>query len=171
MAIIWRYAMRKEATYRATLSAPLGLWEALWCDKGLLMMYSSPQREKIEGEEEEALPPWLARAWESYWSGKEFEVPLCIVCPLSDFARTVYEAAAQIPFGCLLSYGSLAASIGRPNAARGVGSALRRNKWPLFVPCHRVIGADGSLKGYGGKEGLALKAALLRFEGIKTACP
>ena len=164
VAIVWQYATGKKAVRRATLSAPLGLWEALWCDRGLLMM-SGPQEKEVEREG--ALPAWLARAWESYWSGETFEVPLCAVPPLSEFAHSVYEVVAQIPFGCVLSYGRVAASIGRPHAARGVGSALRRNRWPLFVPCHRVIGADGSLKGYGGKEGLALKAALLRFEGAK----
>jgi len=167
MAIVWRYATGREAVHRATLSAPLGLWGVLWCDKGLLMMYSKPRREEIESEGEGTLPAWLARAWESYWNDEAFEVSLCAVPPLSEFARSVYEVVAQIPFGCVLSYGRVAASIGRPNAARGVGSAMRRNRWPLFVPCHRVIGADGSLKGYGGKEGLALKAALLRFEGAK----
>lgn len=164
MAIVWRYATGKEAVHRATLSAPLGLWEALWCDRGLLMMSGSQEKEV---EREGALPAWLACAWESYWNGETFEVPLCAVSPLSEFAYSVYEAVAQIPFGCVLSYGDIAASIGRPNAARGVGGTLRRNRWSLFVPCHRVIGADGSLKGYGGKEGLALKAALLRFEGAK----
>ncbi len=169
MALLWRYATGKETVHRATLSAPLGLWEALWCERGLLMMYSRLHGEEIE--KEGALPAWLARAWESYWNGEAFEVPLCAVPPLSEFAHSVYEVVAQIPFGCVLSYGRVAASIGRPNAARAVGSVMRRNRWSLFVPCHRVIGADGSLKGYGGKEGLALKAALLRFEGAKTEHP
>ncbi|HEY1930999.1 MAG TPA: methylated-DNA--[protein]-cysteine S-methyltransferase [Acetobacteraceae bacterium] len=81
----------------------------------------------------------------------------------SDFQRRVWAALRQIPAGTTTSYGRLAAAIGAPTASRAVGLANGANPVALVVPCHRVIGADGSLTGYGG--GLPRKAWLLRHEG------
>jgi methylated-DNA-[protein]-cysteine S-methyltransferase len=84
------------------------------------------------------------------------------------FQRAVWQALRQIPAGSTLSYSGLAAAIGRPRAIRAVGLANGANPIGIVVPCHRVIGADGSLTGYGG--GLARKAWLLAHEGPpKTA--
>jgi methylated-DNA-[protein]-cysteine S-methyltransferase len=82
------------------------------------------------------------------------------------FQRRVWDAVAAIPYGETRSYGAVAAQIGAHGAARAVGLANGQNPWPIIVPCHRVIGADGSLTGYGG--GLPLKRALLDFE--RGAC-
>jgi methylated-DNA-[protein]-cysteine S-methyltransferase len=79
------------------------------------------------------------------------------------FQRQVWAALREIPFGTTTSYGSLAAQIGRPKAVRAVGLANGANPVALIVPCHRVIGSDGSLTGYGG--GLPRKEWLLRHEG------
>lgn len=79
------------------------------------------------------------------------------------FEQAVWQMLRQIPAGCTWSYGQLAAAIGRPRAVRAVGRANGRNPVSLVLPCHRVIGADGSLTGYGG--GLERKAWLLRHEG------
>jgi methylated-DNA-[protein]-cysteine S-methyltransferase len=76
--------------------------------------------------------------------------------------RTVWQALTEIPYGETISYGELAARLGRPQAARAVGHANGSNPIPLIVPCHRVIGADGSLTGYGG--GLDIKQRLLAHE-------
>jgi methylated-DNA-[protein]-cysteine S-methyltransferase len=78
------------------------------------------------------------------------------------FQHEVWEALWQIPYGETTSYGALARSIGYPNGARAIGLANGSNPIGLIVPCHRVIGADGSLTGYGG--GLPLKKALLAHE-------
>jgi methylated-DNA-[protein]-cysteine S-methyltransferase len=78
------------------------------------------------------------------------------------FQRRVWDAVAAIRYGETRSYGAIAAAIGSPNAVRAVGAANGQNPWPIVVPCHRVIGADGSLTGYGG--GLRVKRALLEFE-------
>jgi len=80
------------------------------------------------------------------------------------FQSRVLAATAKIPFGRVMSYGDLAALIGRSKAARAVGGALGSNPVPLVVPCHRVIGSNGSLTGFGG--GLGMKKALLKVEGL-----
>ena len=78
------------------------------------------------------------------------------------FQLTVWSALREIPYGATTSYGKIAAAIGRPDAARAVGWANGQNPIPIIVPCHRVIGADGSLTGYGG--GLPAKRWLLAHE-------
>jgi len=85
---------------------------------------------------------------------------------LTGFRREVLEAARNIPYGEVRSYGWLAQQVGRPRAARAVGQALARNPVPIVVPCHRVVGSDGSLTGFGG--GLELKRRLLEIEGFAT---
>ena len=82
----------------------------------------------------------------------------------SPFHAAVWEAAARIPFGRVASYAQLAAAVGRPRAARAVGNAMGRNPLPILVPCHRVVGSDRTLGGFGG--GLPLKKRMLAFEGV-----
>jgi len=84
--------------------------------------------------------------------------------PYTDFQRAVLEETLAIPFGETRSYGQVASAIGRPKASRAVGQAEKRNEVPLVIPCHRVIGSDGSLTGYGGKDNTDIKADLLAFE-------
>ena len=82
------------------------------------------------------------------------------------FRRAVLEEALRIPRGETRSYGWLAERVGRPRAARAVGRVMATNPLPIVVPCHRVIGSDGSLRGYGA--GLHVKEALLRAEGARV---
>ena len=104
-----------------------------------------------------------ARALEAYFEG---ELDAIMQTPVAthgtDFQREVWTALRQIPAGSTLSYGALAAKIGRPKAVRAVGLANGANPISIFVPCHRVIGADASLTGYGG--GLERKRWLLAHE-------
>jgi methylated-DNA-[protein]-cysteine S-methyltransferase len=81
------------------------------------------------------------------------------------FQQEVWSALRKIPAGTTISYGELAARVGRPTAIRAVGSANASNPIPIVIPCHRVIGADGTLTGYGG--GLNRKRWLLAHEGLK----
>ena len=92
---------------------------------------------------------------------RRFELQLAPVG--TEFQLQAWHALAEIPFGSTWSYRQLAQRIGRPTATRAVGAANGRNPLPLVLPCHRVIGNDGSLTGFGG--GLPTKAALLRLEG------
>lgn len=81
---------------------------------------------------------------------------------LPDFTRRVLEVVRAIPYGQTRSYAEVAAAAGNPRAARAVGQVMNKNPVPLFIPCHRVVGANGSLVGFGS--GLALKRALLAME-------
>ncbi|HEV8573450.1 MAG TPA: MGMT family protein [Dehalococcoidia bacterium] len=82
---------------------------------------------------------------------------------VTGFRRAVMEEVMRIPAGQTLSYGAVAERVGYPRAARAVGRVMATNPLPLVVPCHRVVGSNGSLTGYGG--GLHVKEALLRAEG------
>ncbi|MFT3756896.1 MAG: methylated-DNA--[protein]-cysteine S-methyltransferase [Pseudoxanthomonas sp.] len=85
----------------------------------------------------------------------------------TDFQREVWAMLARIPHGQTWSYGELARRIGKPDAVRAVGAANGRNPIPIVLPCHRVIGADGALTGFGG--GLPAKRFLLQLEGVLPA--
>jgi methylated-DNA-[protein]-cysteine S-methyltransferase len=108
------------------------------------------------------------RELDEYFEGRrhDFDLPVDLEW-VPAFQRSVLDELVRVPFGHLETYGGLAARIGRPRAARAVGGALNRNPVPIVVPCHRVVGASGSLTGYGG--GLERKRALLGLEGATLA--
>ena len=101
---------------------------------------------------------------DEFFAGKrrEFDVPLLFVG--TDFQKTVWNELLKIPFGKTISYGEMAQRIGLPKAVRAVANANGANSMSIFAPCHRVIGSDRSLTGYGG--GLAAKQMLLELEGV-----
>lgn len=102
---------------------------------------------------------------QAYFSGtrRDFDLPLAPVG--TPFQRAVWDALRAIPYGETRTYAQLAASVGRPKACRAVGMANNRNPIAILIPCHRVIGADGSLTGYAG--GLDAKKTLLALESAK----
>ena len=102
-----------------------------------------------------------------YFAGKRrvFDVPIDPAG--TDFQRRVWTAIAAIPYGETVSYGEMAAGLGGLTLARAVGAANGANPIPIIIPCHRVIGSDGSLTGYAG--GLRMKVWLLRHEGVLLA--
>jgi methylated-DNA-[protein]-cysteine S-methyltransferase len=97
-----------------------------------------------------------------YFAGRrrEFALPLAPEC--TPFQRRVWHALLDIPYGETISYGELASRLGQKSASRAVGLANGSNPIPIVIPCHRVIGANGKLTGYGG--GLAIKRQLLTLE-------
>ncbi len=103
----------------------------------------------------------------AYFAGelREFSVPLAPSG--TPFQRRVWQALTTVPYGGTASYGTIAAAIERPSASRAVGAANGRNPISIVVPCHRVVGADGSLTGYGG--GLPRKQRLLALEKAHAA--
>ncbi|MEV2250926.1 methylated-DNA--[protein]-cysteine S-methyltransferase [Streptomyces sp. NPDC050147] len=103
---------------------------------------------------------------EAYFEGELKEFDLHMRLDGTPFQRTVWQQLQLIPYGETRTYGELAAILGKPNASRAVGLANGKNPIGVIVPCHRVIGAGGSLTGYGG--GLDRKQRLLVFEGATT---
>jgi methylated-DNA-[protein]-cysteine S-methyltransferase len=106
----------------------------------------------------------VRRELNEYFDGKRqaFDLPLDVGL-VADFNRRVLDELARVPYGEVVTYGQLATRADRPRAARAVGTVMNRNPIPIVLPCHRVIGASGSLTGYGG--GLERKEMLLRLEG------
>ncbi|MDP6495701.1 MAG: methylated-DNA--[protein]-cysteine S-methyltransferase [Dehalococcoidia bacterium] len=108
--------------------------------------------------------PNIERRLEQYFGGEEttFDDSLDLVG--TAFQKKVWEVARTIPWGETRSYGWIARSMGNPGASRAVGQAMRSNPVPIIVPCHRVIGSDGSMCGYGGPDGVDLKLKFLAIE-------
>ncbi|MFJ2396417.1 methylated-DNA--[protein]-cysteine S-methyltransferase [Streptomyces sp. NPDC087843] len=139
----------------------------LVADDGLLCgLYMVGQRHRPPqedfGERDDTLLAESKRQLAAYFAGdlKEFDVPMRLAG--TPFQRRVWDQLARIPYGEIRSYGELADALGNPKASRAVGLANGRNPVGIIVPCHRVVGADGSLTGYGG--GLERKRRLLDFE-------
>jgi methylated-DNA-[protein]-cysteine S-methyltransferase len=111
------------------------------------------------------LTPALTRAFDAYFSGDVRAIdPLHADPSGTEFQRSVWAELRRIRPGTTISYSQLASRIGRPDAVRAVGTANGANPVPIVIPCHRVIGANGSLVGYGG--GLEMKRWLLAHEGL-----
>jgi len=148
-----------------TLDTPLGPLHLLAGDEGLVAVTLPEQPAPEAGARDGAGHPVLERAraqLADYFAGRlqQFDLPLA---PRgTGFQREVWIALAAIPFGATRSYADIARQLGRPTASRAVGAANGRNPLPIVVPCHRVVGTDGSLTGYAG--GLACKEWLLRHE-------
>jgi len=113
------------------------------------------------------LPDGLARTIAALYQGKMQKVSLSALdmSELTSFAKKVLIQTWRIPRGRVASYSSLAAKTGRPRAARAAGKIMANNPFPIVVPCHRVIRADGTLGGFGG--GLKMKKIMLQREGVK----
>jgi methylated-DNA-[protein]-cysteine S-methyltransferase len=152
--------------YWAPIQSPFQTFAA-WVDEEgrLLRFHLSPKgAARVDPEAKEnarRLAP-VQKQVNEYARGtrRDFDFELAAQGP--DFHQTVWKALRDIPFGQTTSYGALARTIGAPGAARAVGAANGANPIALIVPCHRVIGADGSLTGYAG--GLPLKRKLLEHE-------
>lgn len=104
------------------------------------------------------------RELDEYFAGRRRAFDLSLdLRALPPFTVSVLRELARVPYGETTTYGTLAARVGRPRAARAVGTVMNRNRIPIVLPCHRVVGASGDLVGYGG--GLDRKTALLTLEG------
>lgn len=140
------------------VASAAGLVAILWPD-------DNPARVRLGDQVEQPGHPVLAetaRQLAAYFAGdlQSFDVPLDFRG--TDFQKSVWQALLTIPFGETRSYGEIALQIGRPAASRAVGAANGRNPISIIAPCHRVIGAGGSLTGFAG--GLAAKRLLLDIE-------
>ena len=120
----------------------------------------------VPSQPEEATPLLLeaCRQLREYFAGERKEFALPLAPAGTEFQKKVWAALRDIPWGETRSNGDIARAIGNPTACRAVGMANGRNPLPVFIPCHRVIGTNGSITGYSG--GLEKKRFLLRLEGI-----
>lgn len=109
--------------------------------------------------------PAVTQQLKEYFSGQREMFSVALLPAGTDFQLSVWSALREIPYGQIRTYAQIAEMIGRPRAVRAVGAANGANPLPILVPCHRVIGANGSLTGFAG--GLAAKSYLLGLESAK----
>ena len=150
------------------ISSPLGQILIAASDEGIKGLWFENQRHHPDITCWQAVrsQKWLdqcASEIQSYFAGnlREFQFPLSTPWG-TEFQQSVWKELQLIPFGETISYGELATRINKPQAVRAVGAAIGKNPWSIVVPCHRIIGANGSLTGYAG--GLERKTSLLRLE-------
>jgi len=117
---------------------------------------------EIDWKEDRSYLGKAIRQLDLYFQGRLKQFSLKLAPQGTPFQLDVLRALQEVPYGETISYGELAQRIGRPNASRAVGAANARNPLPIVIPCHRVIGSNGSLVGFGG--GLEIKKRLLDLE-------
>lgn len=163
----------------ALFETPIGVCGIAWSEGGLLAtrlpeadaarVRSSLVR-RYPGLVELAMPPAVAAVAEriaGHLGGERVDYSDVALDQdgVGDWERIVYRAAAAIPSGETRTYGELARALGRPEAAQAVGQALGRNPWPVVVPCHRILAADGKTGGFSAPGGARTKLRLLEIEG------
>jgi len=154
--------VEENATFLAHIQSPIGLLEITATGEALNgLVFVDEALTHIEPDG--ALLKEAAAQLKAYFAGKlrSFDLPLTVQGTL--FRQRVWQALQQIPFGKTASYLDVARAVGNPKAVRAVGGANHHNPISIIIPCHRVIGANGKLTGYGG--GLWRKEWLLRHEG------
>jgi methylated-DNA-[protein]-cysteine S-methyltransferase len=156
------------STYVTRIDSPVGLLLLAASDEGLRAVEFHASRHPIVRGRDwvEGGHPLLdaaRRQLGEYFEGWRTVFDLPLAPQGTPFQREVWQGLAGIPYGQTISYAELARRVGRPAASRAVGAANGRNPLPIVLPCHRVIGADGSLTGFGG--GLPVKRFLLALEG------
>lgn len=144
-------------------SSPFGALSLIGSQDGLARLHFPGQAPSLDVNRRDAEPFRDAVAQlDEYFAGRRRRFELALDLVGTPFQRSVWDQLAAIPCGETRAYGELARAIGRPDRVRAVGAAVGRTPVPIIVPCHRAVGADGSLTGYLG--GLRLKRALLDLE-------
>ncbi|MEO0495228.1 MAG: methylated-DNA--[protein]-cysteine S-methyltransferase [Actinomycetota bacterium] len=152
-------------TYQSQIDSPIGQLTLVASDDGLRKILWADQSDEAGDAEFDDGHPVLAAAstqLAEYFAGDraEFDLPLDLVG--TDFQKEAWLALASVPYGETTSYGEQAERIGRKGAFRAVGAANGKNPVPIVLPCHRIVGSDGSLTGFAG--GLGVKQRLLALE-------
>ncbi len=170
--------MNDLITYASLEQTPIGpIWLAA-SGKGLLAVHIGGSENEFKAEVErlsgqtpardEAPTANGAAQLASYLGGRRTTFDIVLdTSTFSDFQTQALALVRDIPYGATRTYLELAKEMGRPGAARAVGRANATNSLPIFIPCHRVLGSDGGLHGYGGGNGIETKAWLLRLEGSR----
>jgi methylated-DNA-[protein]-cysteine S-methyltransferase len=157
--------MRKAAN----VNSPLGELQIETAGDGeirKLTICASESSNSLDGEDlTDAALQSAEEQLNSYFQGRLllFDLPIDF-SDYSPFAVKVLQALQTVPFGTTVSYGELAALVGRPKAARAIGRVVGANRTPILIPCHRVVGSTGALVGYSATGGLVTKRWLLEFE-------
>ena len=148
----------------ATVQSPVGLWGVEGTERSITRVWMPSEHPRTTRGATPSAVAEGAHQLAEYFAHqrRDFTVTLEDV-DATDFQREVWDALAAIPYGEVRTYGDVARAIGRPRATRAVGQANHVNPWPIIVPCHRVVAANG-LGGYGG--GLAVKEFLLALERV-----
>lgn len=158
--------MTTDIIHYDEMDSPVGTLRLVADHQGLREIWFAQERHPKQAQADwiraEAPLRFARLQLDEYFAGerKQFELPLHPIG--TPFQLKVWEELRRVPYGATISYGELARRIGKPQAMRAVGAANGRNPLPIVVPCHRVIGADGSLTGFGG--GLPTKRHLLSLE-------
>ena len=151
------------------IDSPLGKLLLVGDGQALTRLAMSPRPNDVphDAHRDPAALADVAAQLDAYFTGELTEFDLPLAPRGSEFQLRVWNALLEIPYGETASYGEIAARIGRPDTVRAVGTTNGRNPIAVIIPCHRVIGADGSLVGYGG--GLDRKRLLLELEAEHSA--
>lgn len=149
------------------IATPVGTLAAIWTASGQLRSCGftdgngGQDREPLSAQQELL----CLRITDYFHTGEiDWDMERLDWSGVSDFHQRVLRACYQIPAGQTLSYGALASRVGSPGAARAVGGAMARNRWPILIPCHRVLASSGHLTGYSGTGGVETKRWLLALE-------
>jgi methylated-DNA-[protein]-cysteine S-methyltransferase len=147
------------------VATPVGLFGVTGSDNELAAVFLPHERHRASTGSAPRMVARAASQLEEYFSGtrREFQLQLGNV-DATDFQRDVWRALEAIPYGEVRSYAEIANNIGRPRASRAVGNANHVNRYPVVIPCHRVVASNG-LGGYGGGE--EVKRYLLSIEGVQ----
>jgi methylated-DNA-[protein]-cysteine S-methyltransferase len=155
-----------STVHYTTVQSPIGVLLVIGDEDGLNALYLSSGRHSVQtpngARRDDAALADVRAQLEEYFAGKRMEFDLRLNPLGTPFQLKVWQALRAIPYGTTASYGQQARAVGDPGSARAVGLANGRNPISIIVPCHRVIGADGSLTGYGG--GIEAKRWLLDHE-------
>jgi len=155
-----------DTIYFTTMDSPIGQLRLAGNESSLIRILF--EHEEIEGPTEN---PWIedranlqpvVNQLTEYFEGERLSFDVAMEPHGTTFQKSVWEKLLDIPYGETTTYGTLADQLGNPNGSRAVGTANGQNRIPILIPCHRVIGRDGSLTGYAG--GLEIKEFLLDLE-------
>jgi methylated-DNA-[protein]-cysteine S-methyltransferase len=162
--------MNSEVRCTKVLETPVGTLAILASDAAVVALEFVPKgasrleftsSTQAQNHAEKAVE-WLS----GYFSGSKVGPAVALEVQGTDFQKSVWREIESIGYGQTLTYGQIAARIGKPKASRAVGAAVGANPIPLIVPCHRVMGSSGKITGYSGGEGIPTKMKLLKLERI-----
>jgi methylated-DNA-[protein]-cysteine S-methyltransferase len=148
--------------YKAYYPSPIGTLEILTDSDSILQISFTEQEEDVPAGDAPEILKTVLRQLEEYFQGSRKSFDLKLNAKGTEFQQRVWQQLIQVPYGSTACYGDIAAAVGNQKASRAVGGANNKNRIPILIPCHRILGADGSMTGYAG--GIWRKEWLLQHE-------